>query len=107
MKDNRFYLEHIKEAILKIDDYTQGGRETFMSTPLIQDGVIRQFEIIGEAAKRLTSDIRDKHPQIPWSAIGKFRDVLIHHYFGISVEQVWSTIEQDLAELKLVIEQEI
>ena len=69
------------------------------------DAVIRNFEIIGEAIKHITTDLHQQHPQINWKDIAGMRDILIHEYFGVDLELVWDTIQQDLAPLKKVIEE--
>lgn len=96
MKDEKLYLEHIRDAIEKILRYSAGGRKAFMENTLIQDAVIRNFEIIGEAGKCISERTRNKHPEVPWSDIARFRDLLIHHYMGIDVKRVWNTIEVNL-----------
>ena len=68
-KDPRVYLAHILECILKIERFTQVGRVVFLRDELVQDAVLRNFEVIGEAAKRLDDTYRADHPQIPWRAI--------------------------------------
>ena len=80
MKDDRLYLTHILEAVEKIQRYTADGRDVFFSDTRIQDAVLRNFEIIGEATKRLTPETREQQPDIPWKQIAGFRDVLIHDY---------------------------
>jgi uncharacterized protein with HEPN domain len=67
---------------------------------LIQDGVIRNFEVIGEAAKRIPSDFRIQQPNIPWRRISAFRDILIHAYDRVDLQEVWRIIEQELPPLK-------
>ncbi len=99
-KDPRVYLAHIMECIQKIERFTQGGKERFLEDELVQDAVLRNFEVIGEAAKRLDEVYRASHPEIPWRAIAGLRDVLIHQYEGVDLERVWAIVEKDLPGLK-------
>lgn len=92
------YLLHIVEAI---NPYTKGMDGTsFLANQLVQDGVIRQIEIIGEASKNLSSPTRGLSPDIPWKDIAGMRDKLIHQYFGVDLASVWNTVETDLPLLK-------
>ena len=74
-----------------------------MGDKLLQDAVIRNFEVIGEASKRLPPEFRDQHPEIPWRRITAFRDVLIHAYDRVDLKEVWSIVEQELPPLKQAI----
>jgi len=95
------FLHHISDAITKIEQYVQGlDQKSFDDNPLIQDGVIRQIMIIGEAVKLLPNELRDKHVHIPWQDIAGMRDKLIHRYFGVDLEKVWLTLQDDLPVLK-------
>ena len=66
--------------------------------------VVRAIEIIGEAVKNIPDEIREQYPEVPWSSVAKMRDKLAHQYFGINVKVVWDTVQNDLAELKPLIE---
>lgn len=100
MKDDQLYLTHILECIQRIESYTADGYAAFSQSQQIQDAVIRNFEIIGEAAKRISPGMRQAHPHMPWRQMTAFRDVLIHDYFGIDLDEVWQTIQVNLPDLK-------
>ena len=97
MKDDRLYLIHIIECIEKIERYTKAGKQEFMSSSLIQDGVIRNLEIIGEATKKVSSTLRDDYSEVPWKMIAGLRDVLIHDYMGVDLKRVWNVIDSTFA----------
>jgi uncharacterized protein with HEPN domain len=100
MKGDQLYLRHILEAIEKIEAYISVGRDVFMTTTHWQDAVIRQLEIIGEATKRLSQDLRSQHDEIPWRRIAGLRDVLIHDYMGVDLPAVWEITQRELPVLK-------
>jgi len=100
-RDDRIYLQHISDAIVKIEQYIQGiDEEMFSQQSLIQDGVIRQLEVIGEAIKNLTSEFRDIHPNVLWRDFAGMRDKLIHHYFGVDLQVVWTTATEDIPKIR-------
>ncbi len=104
MKDDRLYLAKINDAIEKILRYTQGGKPSFLRESLIQDATIRNFQVIGEATKSLSDVSKTRHPEIPWRRIAGFRDVLIHDYMGVEMNEVWNVIEQELPALQSAVQ---
>ncbi|MEN9261983.1 MAG: DUF86 domain-containing protein [Thermostichus sp. HHBFW_bins_43] len=92
-------------AITKIQRYTSSGEEQFMGSSLIQDAVIRNFEVMGEAVKNIPDEFRQNHLEVDWSKIAKFRDVLIHQYFQLNLEVIWEIVEGDLADLRIKLEE--
>lgn len=101
-RDDTVYLHHIWDSIGKIEEYLMGiDEKKFYQVSLIQDGVIRQLEIIGEAAKHISPEFRAQYPEIPWQDIAGTRDKLIHDYFGVDIEKVWLTASEDISKLKI------
>ena len=103
MNKDTLYLESMRECLERIDDYTAGGEEVFMASKLVQDGVIRNLEVIGEATKNLSDDLRSANPEIPWRQIAGMRDVLIHDYLRVNLRRIWQTVVSDLPPLRIVI----
>jgi uncharacterized protein with HEPN domain len=99
VKDERLYLIQMLERAERIFEYTEAGRTEFLRDRKTQDAVLRSFEIMGEAAKRLPPAIRDQAPEIPWKRLAGFRDVLIHQYEGVDLEEVWKRVSEDLPPL--------
>jgi uncharacterized protein with HEPN domain len=103
MKDDLPYLQHIADSIARIRVYMGAGSEAFQASTMVQDAVIRNLEVIGEAVKQLSESTRQQAPQIPWRQIAGMRDVLIHNYFGVKLERVLHIVERDLPQLESVV----
>ena len=105
-KDNLIYIHHISDCISKIDTYTANiSQNDFLNNSLIHDAVIRNFEIIGEATKKLSEDFRIKYPDIEWKKIAGMRDKLIHDYIGVDLWAVWAVVIEIIPEFKKQIQE--
>ena len=105
MKQDRTYLKHIQDSIATINRYVSVGYQEFIAHSHWQDATIRQLEIIGEATKRLSPDIRTRYSHIPWRRIAGLRDILVHNYLGVDIDAVWEVTQQNLPELENAIDQ--
>ena len=100
-REYKAYLKDILEAIGKIENYTKDiSFDDFVAEELIQDGVVRNLEVIGEAVKNIPENIKSKKPEVEWKKIAGLRDILIHAYFGIDEDIVWDAVKNKLLELK-------
>lgn len=99
------YLLDISDAIFSIHDFLRGKTKSeFEKSYLLQSAVIRQFEIIGEAASRLSNNLKERFTDVRWSDVIGMRHKMIHDYFEVSIDVVWDTIQNDLSDLKLQID---
>ncbi len=103
------YLEHIAEAIERATGYLQPLQdfETFQKNQQVQDAVVRNIEIIGEAVNKihkLAPDFVNRHPELPWAQMRAMRNVVIHEYFFVDSKIVWTTVKNDLPQVKQQIE---
>ena len=104
MKDERLYLVHILEAIERIQLYTTDGREQFLSDTMIQDAVLRNLQILSESTMRLSDSLKSENANVPWRAIAGFRNIVVHNYLSIGLNQVWDIVSNDIPVLKAAIE---
>ena len=100
------FLEHMLQALDRIEELLgRTTREEFEGDWVVQDALIRQLEIIGEAAGRVSSDLAQSHPEVPWKEITGLRHKLIHDYFAVDLGIVWKTAEEEAVEVRPMIEQ--
>lgn len=100
-RDDSVYLAHILISISKIIRYSENKDYVdFMRDEMLQDAVIRQVQVIGEASIRVGAEIKRKHKEIPWIDIKGMRNKLVHDYFGVDVDEVWKVVQKDLPILK-------
>lgn len=104
MKDQRLYLRDILERIQLIHEFTQEGRQAFDASRKTQEAVIRCLEVIGEIVKRLPPELLQAAPHIPWRQVTGLRDVLIHDYDKVDLDEIWFIIEDDLVPMREAIE---
>ena len=100
MRSDQERLEDILEAIEKIERYIPRGIQAFEADEMLQVWVVRHLHIIGEAASRVTLETQNRFPGIPWGKMIGMRHVLVHGYFEIDLDIVWSVIENDIGPLK-------
>jgi len=101
MRNDRAYLAHILDAISDVEKFTEGlSEKEFYKNREKQYAVIRALEIIGEATKNLSKEMKTKSPETDWTSIAGMRDKLIHVYFGINLPLVWQIAKEDLPQLK-------
>jgi len=98
VKSDLLYLHHIRERCGRVRGCVQAGREVFFANAIYQDAVMRNLEIIGEAAKRISPELRDAI-KLPWRQISGLRDVLIHDYPNLDLERIWLVASRDVPEL--------
>jgi uncharacterized protein with HEPN domain len=100
------FLNDILEAIYRIVAYTnEATYETFLADTKTQDAVIRNLEIIGEATKNLSPELRIKYPDLPWKGMAGLRDRLIHDYFGVNLDIVWHIVAAELSDVAMQIKE--
>ena len=100
MKDDRLYLGHTLEAVERILLYGQDGEERFRTGVRTQDAIVRNLQVLGGAAKKVSAETRDAHPEIPWKDIAGTRDRVVHDYFGVSLAIVWDVVVNHIPPLQ-------
>ncbi len=100
MKKESAYIRHIYDSIKYIIEDTSTGKKAFFENRMIRDAVIRNFEILGEASKKVSDKIKSENPDIPWKQMAGMRDKLIHAYFSIDYNLVWDVVENEIPKIK-------
>ena len=104
MKDDRAYLQHIRDALHDIAAYCGSDHGAFLDDRMRQDATLRKLEVIGQAVKNLSEDTKSRQPEIPWKQIAGMRDKVIHDYFGVNLEIVWAVVQKELPKLRVAVE---
>lgn len=107
MREDRRRLLDMLEAIERIERYAVRGRAAFESDELVQNWIVHHLQILGEAARALSSEARMRHPEVPWSEIIGMRTILVHRYFDVDTDIVWTAVEGELPALKAWLEQRL
>jgi len=101
MEKDKVYLNHIFDAITLIESFTKGQtKSSFIDNELLISAVVRQLEIIGEAAKKTSAGFKAKHKDVLWKEITGMRNILIHEYFNVDLKLVWETVRLNLPKFK-------
>ena len=103
MSEDRLYLIHINECIARIEQYCTDGKDAFFADIRTQDAVLRNLQVLAESTQRLSIALKATQPGIHWQSIAAFRNVVVHDYLGIDLEQAWVIVTQDLPSLKQAI----
>ena len=100
----RLYLQDIADAIDRIDEYAANGEQEFFRSGLIQDAIIRQLSIIGEASAKIPTTLRATQPHIPWKKIIGMRNILVHDYSETDLPTIWDTVQTNLPVLRAAVQ---
>lgn len=104
MKDDAVYLRHILECIRRVEENTAAGYEAFTASHTLQDAVLRNLQTMAESTQRLSEMAKNAIPFVDWRAISGFRNILVHNYLGIDLDQIWTVVERDVPALKAALE---
>lgn len=104
MKDDRLYVVHVRECIERIERYTADGRAAFFADTKTQDAVLRNLQILAESLGNVSDHLKTSYPNVDWRAITAFRNVVVHDYLGVDLDEIWHIVEHDVPDLKRKIE---
>lgn len=105
MREDADRLLFILESIERIERFIKVGKEEFFLNDMVQDAVVRNFQVIGQAIKDLSQDLRTSYPHVNWKEAAGLRDKVVHDYFDVDLETIWDSAENDLPVLKSQIEE--
>ncbi len=101
MKNDLAFIDHILDSVNAIEEFSKKlHRDSLISNRMARSAIVREIEIIGEATKNISKDLKKNHPEIEWGKLAGTRDKMIHHYFGVDVDIVWYIIKKDIPVLK-------
>jgi uncharacterized protein with HEPN domain len=100
-------LRYIAQSIARIEQYTLGSRDVFLSEGIVQDAVLRRLETLADATSKLSDALKARHPEIPWREVYGFRNVAAHAYEHLDFSRVWEILEDHLPALKTVVHEEL
>lgn len=102
--DDTARLGHIYDAICRVEIYISGiDKSTFLANRMMQDAIVRQIEIIGEATRHISEELQEKHPELPWFEMRGIRNKIVHDYLEINTDIIWDTVQNNLPALKPMI----
>lgn len=104
MKDDRVYLRHVLRCISRIEEYVSDSPDALATSHLVQDAVLRNLQTMAESTQRLSPALKAQRPEIDWTALAGLRNVLVHAYLGVDLEQIQQAVEQDMPGLKTACE---
>jgi uncharacterized protein with HEPN domain len=104
VKDDAVYLRHILECLRRIEENAAAGYDAFMASHTTQDAVLRNLQTMAESTQRLSDAAKQARSTVDWRAISGFRNVLVHNYLGIDLEQIWSIVQRDVPALRAALE---
>ena len=105
MKHPQVYLRHILECMDLVEEYVGNDRSAFLSNQMARDAVLRQLQVMADSSQRVPDELKAKYPAVEWRALAAFRNVLVHNYLGVDVEQALNAYEQNAPILRRAVEQ--
>lgn len=105
MKSDRAYLQHVLHCARRVLQDSSGGKQAVFASPTLQDAILRNLQVLCESTQRLTEDTRKRHPEVDWRAMSGLRNILVHDYFAVDLETIWTIIQRDLPVLECAVRQ--